>query len=291
MLERRRRLGNDRLGLTLPVRSNIIGRNDAHDPRVRHVVINGQRVLVVMPAYNAASTLLNTYGQLPRDVVDDVLLVDDASADATVRIAAEAGIRYYVHPKNRGYGGNQKTCYAHALETDADIVVMLHPDYQYPPRLVTAMAAMISCAEYDVVLGSRILGGQALRGGMPFYKYVANRALTLAQNAVTRAKLSEYHTGYRAFRRAVLERLPFERNSDDFVFDNQILCQVLAWGYRIGEVSCRSRYFPEASSINFRRSVVYGLGVLATTLSYRLHRWGLRTSPIFQGAPRPGSSE
>jgi glycosyltransferase involved in cell wall biosynthesis len=244
-------------------------------------MLNGQRVIVVMPAYNAAKTLTNTYREIPHDVVDDVLLVDDASHDATVTVARELGIRCVVHPSNQGYGANQKTCYRHALESDADVVVMLHPDYQYPPTLVTAMAAMITCGEYDLVLGSRILGGQALRGGMPLYKYVSNRILTLCENLLTGAKLSEYHTGYRAYRRSVLEALPLGRASDDFIFDNQVLAQALALGFRIGEISCAARYFPEASSINFRRSVVYGLGVLATALSYRLHRWGLLRHRLF----------
>jgi glycosyltransferase involved in cell wall biosynthesis len=248
-------------------------------------MLNGQRVIVVMPAYNAALTLENTYKEIPHDVVDEVLLVDDASHDETVRVAQGLGIRCVVHPENRGYGANQKTCYAHALELDAQIVVMLHPDYQYPPSLVTAMAAMVSSGQYDVVLGSRILGGRAMRGGMPVYKYIANRILTLVENWLTGAKLSEYHTGYRAFRRQVLERLPLSENSDDFVFDNQMLVQALAWDYRIGEISCAASYFPEASSINFRRSLVYGLGVLSAAVRYWLFRWGWRSQAIFRGAP------
>jgi glycosyltransferase involved in cell wall biosynthesis len=249
-------------------------------------MLNGQRIVVVMPAYNAAKTLVPTFESIPRDVVDDIILVDDASHDDTVRIAREIGIPCFVHERNQGYGANQKTCYARALERGAEIVVMLHPDYQYPPQLVTAMAAMIASGEYDVVLASRILGGQALRGGMPLYKYISNRFLTLLQNLLVGAKLSEYHTGYRAFSSAVLRMLPLDRNSDDFVFDNQMLMQVLAWGYRIGEISCSARYFPEASSINFGRSVVYGLGVLRTALAYRLLRLGLSCHRIFQGAGR-----
>ncbi len=253
-------------------------------------MLSDQRILVVMPAYNAARTLRDTFREIPRDIVDDVLLVDDASRDETVRIAAELGVPCHVHARNRGYGGNQKTCYARALETDAQIVVMLHPDYQYPPRLVPVLAAMIASGEYDVVLGSRILGGEALAGGMPLYKYVANRLLTLGQNLCTGAKLSEYHTGFRAFRRAVLETLPLERNSDDFVFDNQMLAQALAWRYRVGEVSCRARYFAEASSLDFPRGVRYGLGVVRVSLLYALHRWGLWRHALFSGAPRRGSA-
>ena len=243
------------------------------------------KTIVVMPAYNAARTLENTHREIPHDVVDEVLLVDDASRDETVPVAQQLGIRCVIHPENRGYGANQKTCYAHALELKADIVVMLHPDYQYPPSLVTAMAAMVASRQYDLVLGSRILGGQAMRGGMPLYKYASNRALTLVENWLTGAKLSEYHTGYRAFRREVLERLPLTANSDDFVFDNQMLVQALAWGYRIGEISCAASYFPEASSINFRRSVTYGLGVLSAAVRYRLFRWGWRDQAIFRGVP------
>lgn len=253
-------------------------------------MLNGRKIVVVMPAYNAGRTLERTYREVPMDVVDQVLLVDDASGDDTVRVAERLGIRYLVHPRNRGYGANQKTCYAKALELGADIVVMLHPDYQYTPRLVPAMAAMIASGEYDLVLGSRILGRGALQGGMPYYKYVFNRLLTFIENILVGIKLSEYHTGYRAFSRELLETLPLERNSDDFVFDNQVILQAVAFGFRIGEISCPTRYFPEASSINFRRSVVYGLGVLATALRYRLHRWGVLRCPLFEpAAPRPGS--
>jgi glycosyltransferase involved in cell wall biosynthesis len=214
-------------------------------------------------------------------VVDDVILTDDSSGDATVALAQKLGLRTIRHDRNRGYGANQKTCYAAALARGADIVVMLHPDYQYSPRLVTAMTSMIVSGHYDVVLGSRILGGGARRGGMPLYKYVANRALTLAQNLLVGQKLSEFHTGYRAWSRVVLERLPLLRCSDDFVFDNQMLALAIREGFSIGEISCPTRYFAEASSINFRRSVTYGLGVLRTSLEFRLFRAGLIRSPLF----------
>jgi len=257
-------------------------------------MLNGQRIVVVMPAYNAARTLVDTYRAIPKDVIDHVLLVDDASQDETTRVGRELGIEVVVHPRSRGYGGNQKTCYGVALERGADIAVMLHPDYQYTPRLVPAMAAMIASGEYDAVLGSRILGGGALVGGMPLYKYVSNRLLTAFQNLLTGAKLSEYHTGYRAFSSRVLRALPLHENSDDFVFDNQMLMQVLAWGFRIGELSTPTKYFPEASSIDFGRSVVYGLGVLRSAMLYRLHRLGVHHDPIFSGCPpgrgRPGRS-
>jgi glycosyltransferase involved in cell wall biosynthesis len=219
-------------------------------------------------------------------VVDALLLVDDASRDATVQIARELGISTYIHRRNFGYGRNQKTCYRQALKLDADVVVMLHPDYQYTPRLITAMASMVADAEFDVVLGSRILGVGALAGGMPLYKYCANRALTLVQNIMQSHKLSEYHTGYRAFSREVLTTLPLEENSDNFVFDNQMLAQAIYHGFRIGEISCPTRYFTDASSINFAGSVRYGCGVLATSLAYRLNRWGLARSKIFDPAGR-----
>ncbi len=234
-----------------------------------------------MPAYNAEQTLVQTYEEIPREVVDEVILVDDSSSDATARVAEELGIRVHVHPRNRGYGGNQKTCYRLALECGADIVVMLHPDYQYTPRLVTAMASMIASGHFDVVLGSRILGTGALKGGMPLYKYVANRFLTAIENILLDAKISEYHTGYRAFSSRVLAELPLEENSDDFVFDNQMLAQALFFGFSIGEISCPTRYFAEASSIDFRRSCIYGLGVLGTALQFRLQRWGIGRSPVF----------
>lgn len=249
-------------------------------------MIHEERVVVVLPAYNAAKTLEMTYADIPHDVVDEVLLVDDASHDETVAVAKNLGIKTFIHPENRGYGGNQKTCYTEALRVGGDIVVMLHPDYQYAPKLVTAMASMIASGEFDVVLGSRILGRGALAGGMPLYKYVANRFLTLAGNLMLGVKLSEYHTGYRAFSRRVLETLPLEENSDDFVFDNQMLAQCVRFGFRIGEISCPTKYFPEASSINFRRSVVYGLGVLGTGIRFMLDKVGLVRSPIFNAEGR-----
>lgn len=245
-------------------------------------MINGRRVAVVLPAYNAALTLRRTVEEIPRDVVDDIILTDDASRDDTLAVARALGLHTLVHSRNRGYGGNQKSCYASALARDADIVVMLHPDYQYTPRLVTAMASMIASDQYDAVLASRILGNGALSGGMPLYKYVANRCLTLVQNILMGQKLSEYHTGYRAFSRTVLERLPLLACSDDFVFDNQMIAQTAWAGFRIGEISCPTRYFAEASSINFRRSVTYGLGVLATSMSYRLAKLGLARPAIFK---------
>jgi len=246
-------------------------------------MLNGKKIVVVLPAYNAARTLEWTFGEIPFECVDDVVLVDDASRDETTTVARRLGIRTIVHPENRGYGGNQKTCYEAALGLGADIVVMLHPDYQYPPKLIVAMAAMIACGEFDTVLASRILGKGAIKGGMPHYKYYANRFLTLVENLLLGQKLSEYHTGYRAFSREVLERLPLDQNSDDFVFDNQMLAQIVWFGYRIGEVSCPTRYLPESSSINFRRSVVYGLGVLKTSLQFRLAKAGLCRPAIFVG--------
>jgi glycosyltransferase involved in cell wall biosynthesis len=247
-------------------------------------VIQGKRVFVVLPAYKAERTLARTVGEIPRDVVDEIILVDDASPDATVELARSLGLgEVLVHARNRGYGANQKTCYRAALERGADIVVMLHPDYQYDPRLITAMAGMVASGIYDIVLGSRILGSGstgALAGGMPLWKYVANRALTAFQNLLTGAKLSEYHTGYRAYSATALHSLPILANSDDFVFDNQLLVQAVAAGVSIGEISCPTRYEPESSSISFARSVRYGLGVVATTLAYRAWRWGL-ASPRF----------
>ena len=250
------------------------------------LLIKNKRVMVVLPAYNAASTLERTVAEIPREIVDDLLLVDDASRDATVEVARRLDLPYVVHPRNRGYGGNQKTCYTEALRRGADIVVMLHPDYQYTPKLIGAMAWLVASDEFDVVLGSRILGKGALAGGMPVYKYISNRLLTAVENVLLGVKLSEYHTGYRAFSREVLQTLPLEENSDDFVFDNQMLAQAVAFGYRIGEISCPTKYFPEASSINFRRSVVYGFGVLGTAVSYRLHRWKVRRSTLFESGGR-----
>jgi glycosyltransferase involved in cell wall biosynthesis len=245
-------------------------------------MLAGKRIIVVLPAYNAARTLKQTYDEIPRDVVDEIILTDDASGDETANIARELGIPTLRHSRNRGYGGNQKTCYARALARGADIVVMLHPDYQYPPRLVTAMASMIASGEFDAVLGSRILGHGALAGGMPVWKYVANRVLTLVQNLLIGQKLSEYHTGYRAWSREVLEKLSLLNCSEDFVFDNQMLVQAIYVGCRIGEISCPTKYFADASSINFRRSVVYGLGVLKTSLQFRLQRMGLIRCAIFR---------
>ncbi len=249
-------------------------------------MLTGNRIAVVLPAYNAERTLRQTYAGIPRDLVDDVILTDDASADDTVQVARALGILTLRHDRNRGYGANQKTCYAAALARGADIVVMLHPDYQYSPALVPAMASMIASGHYDVVLGSRILGGGARKGGMPLYKYVANRALTAAQNLLVGQKLSEYHTGYRAWSRRVLERLPLLNCSDDFVFDNQMLTQAIYAGFAIGEVSCPTRYFPEASSINFARSVTYGVGVLATAASYRAAKLGLAQPRLFADSGR-----
>lgn len=252
-------------------------------------MIDGKRICVVMPAYNAERTLRQTLAEIDRDLVDDILLVDDASSDATVAVARELELHHVVHPENRGYGANQKTCYREALARGADIVVMLHPDYQYSPRLVPAMSAMVASGHFDAVLGSRILGVGALAGGMPLWKYVANRGLTFIENVLLGYKLTEYHTGYRAFSRPLLETLPLEENSDDFVFDNQMIAQTIWFGYRIGEISCPTRYFPEASSINFRRSVKYGFGVLGTALEYRLSRMGLWRSRRLP-SPRPASA-
>jgi glycosyltransferase involved in cell wall biosynthesis len=247
-------------------------------------MLDRKRITVVLPAYNAARTLQRTYAEIPQDIVDDVILTDDASADGTVALAEKLGIHTIRHDRNRGYGGNQKTCYEAALARGADIVVMLHPDYQYTPRLVAAMAAMLTSGQFDAVLGSRILGRGALQGGMPVYKYVANRALTLAENLLLGIKLSEYHTGYRAWTRQVLERLPLRACSDDFVFDNQMIAQAVQFGFKIGEISCPTKYMPEASSINFQRSTVYGLGVLKTALDFRLNRLGLHRAAIFEDA-------
>jgi len=244
-------------------------------------MLNGKKIVVVMPAYNAEKTLEKTYKEIPFEFVDDVILVDDASRDRTTELARAMGIRTVIHETNLGYGANQKTCYRTALELGADIVIMVHPDYQYTPRLIPAMASMIAYGEFDAVLGSRILGIGALQGGMPLYKYISNRFLTLFENLLLNHKLSEYHTGYRAFSRGVLERLPLEKNSNDFVFDNQMLAQLIWFGYRIGEVSCPTKYSHDSSSIDFRRSVVYGLGVLKTSLQFRLQKWGILSSPLF----------
>jgi glycosyltransferase involved in cell wall biosynthesis len=249
------------------------------------MTLNARRIAVVMPAYRAERTLRRTYEAIPHDIVDEVILTDDASGDGTAILARELGIHTLVHESNRGYGANQKTCYAEALARGADIVVMLHPDYQYDPRLVTAMASMVASGVYDVVMGSRILGGTARAGGMPAWKYAANRLLTATQNLALGSKLSEFHTGFRAYSRAALLELPLLANSDDFVFDNQILAQAVAAGLRIGEISCPTSYHPDASSINFARSVRYGLGVLATSAAFLAWRLGLATPRIFNRAP------
>jgi glycosyltransferase involved in cell wall biosynthesis len=244
-------------------------------------MLYGKRIAVVLPAYNAARTLEKTVADIPRDIVDTILLVDDHSKDETLQIARRLGLRVFLHEQNFGYGRNQKTCYAEALRLNADVVVMLHPDYQYEPRLVLPMAALIALGVYDVVLASRILGGKALSGGMPLYKYIANRFLTLVENLCVGAKLSEYHSGYRAFSRDVLRSLPLLMNSDDFVFDNEMLVQAIYFGNRIGEVSCPTQYFPEASTISFRRSVKYGFGVLWTSIRFRLQKSGVARFRIF----------
>ena len=238
-------------------------------------MIYKKKVVVVMPAYNAAKTLQKTYDEIDRKIVDEIILVDDASRDETAKLAKKLKLKTIVHAQNRGYGGNQKTCYAAALKLKADIVIMLHPDYQYDPKLLPAMAYMLGSGLYDTVLGSRILGGQALQGGMPIYKYISNRFLTFTQNLLMGAKLSEYHTGYRAFTRKVLESIPMEKNSDDFIFDNQMLSQIHYQGFRIAEVTCPAKYFAEASSINFIRSSKYGLGCLWTALQFRLSKMGM----------------
>ncbi len=248
-------------------------------------MLSGKRIVVVMPAYHAGRTLEATWRDLPHDIVDEVIVVDDASDDDTVSVARALGLDVILHPQNLGYGANQKTCYTEALERGADIVVMVHPDYQYDPRLVTAMAGMIASGVYDTVLGSRILGGGALRGGMPVWRYVANRLLTLFENLLLGAKLSEYHSGYRAYSRGLLDAVPWQRNSDDFVFDNEILAQAIVGGFRIGEISVPTRYFAQASSINFPRSVRYGFGVVGTAILAWLARLGLYRHRMFGARP------
>jgi len=250
-------------------------------------MLHGKRIVVVMPAYHAGRTLAATWRDLPHDIVDQVVVVDDASDDDTVAVARALGLDVILHPHNMGYGANQKTCYKEAIARGADIVVMVHPDYQYDPRLVTAMAGMVASGIYDMVLGSRILGSGALRGGMPLWKYLANRLLTLFENVMLGAHLSEYHTGYRAYSRSLLDALPWQRNSDDFVFDNQILAQAIVGRYGIGEVSVPTRYFAEASSIGFRRSVRYGFGVVGTTLLAFLARTGIYRHRLFDLTARP----
>jgi glycosyltransferase involved in cell wall biosynthesis len=245
-------------------------------------MLNGQKIIVVMPAFNAAKTLEKTVAEIPREIVDEILLVDDASSDETVTLANKLDLTVFLHEKNFGYGRNQKTCYREALLRGADIIVMVHPDYQYSPSLIVPMAGMIAYGEYDAVIASRILGRGALAGGMPLYKYISNRVLTLIQNLLLSYKLSEYHTGFRAFSRDLLNSLPLEQNSDDFVFDNEMLAQIIHFKYRLGEISSPTRYFAEASSINFSRSVRYGLGVLATSLKFRLSRMKLIRPAIFE---------
>ena len=244
-------------------------------------MLNGKKVVVVMPAYNAARTLRKTYDEIPKDIVDDIILTDDNSTDDTVLIAKSLNIKLFIHPDNKGYGANQKTCYAEALRLGADVVVMLHPDYQYPPKLITPMAALITSGMFDVVLGSRILGNKALKGGMPLYKYIANRILTLLENIMIGEKLSEYHTGYRAFSREALLKLPILEDSDDFIFDNQMLLQAFYFNFRVGEITSPSVYTGESSSINFSRSVVYGFGVLKTALAYFFSKRSARAPAIF----------
>lgn len=252
-------------------------------------MINGKSITVVLPAYNAAKTLEATYREIPFEVVDHVILVDDRSSDDTIRVAEQLGIRHIIrHEKNLGYGGNQKSCYNRALELDSDIVVMLHPDYQYTPRLIPSMCYLIATDVYRVVLGSRILGKSALRGGMPLYKYLANRILTFVQNVLMNQKLSEYHTGFRAFSREVLTSINYRENSDDFVFDNQVLAQIFYRGYDIAEISCPTRYFEEASSINLARSMVYGLGVLKVSFQYLLQQSKLVSFRLFESSERIG---
>jgi len=248
-------------------------------------MINGKKIAVVMPAYNAEKTLEKTVRELS-DVVDIKILVDDSSKDQTALLSKRLGVHTFIHDANYGYGRNQQTCYREALAAGADIVVMVHPDYQYTPSLVPAMAGMIASGVYDMVLGSRILGAGALKGGMPLYKYVANRFLTALQNLFLGVKLSEYHTGFRAFSRELLQKLPLLENSDDFVFDNQMIAQAVMFGFNIGEISCPTKYFKEASSINFKRSVKYGLGVLSTTVSFAAHKWGVIRAPRFSAAGR-----
>ena len=245
-------------------------------------MIDSKRITIVLPAYNAEKTLEKTYNEIPFDIVDHVILVDDLSQDQTLEVAEKLGIREIIrHKTNLGYGGNQKSCYNKALELDSDIIVMLHPDYQYTPRLIHSMCYLIVNGVYDVVLGSRILGKGALKGGMPLYKYIANRILTLFQNFMMGQKLSEYHTGFRAFSRKVLNSIAYQENSDDFVFDNQMIAQIFYAGFDIGEITCPTRYFREASSINLKRGIKYGLGVMGTSIRYRLQKWGLLNYRIF----------
>jgi len=244
-------------------------------------MINGKRVTVVMPAYNAEKTLEKTYNEIPRDIVDDIILTDDASQDHTAEIARKLNIKTFVHIKNKGYGGNQKTCYQEALRLKSDIIIMLHPDYQYTPKLITAMASMIAYGVFDAIIASRILGNKAVDGGMPLYKYISNRFLTAVENFIIQQKLSEYHTGYRAFSAEVLRKIPLLENSNDFVFDNEMLLQTMYFGFNVGEVSCPAKYFDDASSISFRRSVTYGIGVIHTSIKYFMSKRGSKLYQIF----------
>ena len=244
-------------------------------------MINGKRVVVIMPAYNAEKTLRKTYNEVPHNIVDEIILTDDASQDRTAEVSRELNIKTFVHMQNKGYGANQKTCYQEALRAGSDIVIMLHPDYQYTPKLITAMASMIAYGVFDAVIASRILGNKALQGGMPLYKYIANRFLTTAENLIIKQKLSEYHTGYRAFSAEVLEKIPLLENSDDFVFDNEMLLQTMYFGFNVGEVSCPAKYFDEASSISFGRSMAYGIGVIQTAAKYFISKQGINDYQIF----------
>jgi len=244
-------------------------------------MINGKRVTVVMPAYNAEKTLEKTYNEIPHDIVDNIILTDDASQDRTAEIARKLNIKTFVHLKNKGYGGNQKTCYQEALRVGSDIIIMLHPDYQYTPKLITAMASMIAYGVFDAIIASRILGNKAVDGGMPLYKYISNRFLTAVENFIIQQKLSEYHTGYRAFSAEVLRKIPLLENSDDFVFDNEMLLQTMYFGFNVGEVSCPAKYFDDASSISFRRSVTYGIGVIHTSIKYFISKRGSKLYQIF----------
>ena len=244
-------------------------------------MLEGKKIIVVMPAYNAERTLRQTYNDISHDIVDEIILVDDFSTDKTIQVAKELGIEVYKHEKNKGYGANQKTCYKEALKRGADIVIMLHPDYQYPPKLISAMAGLVASDIFDIVLGSRILGGMALKGGMPVYKYIANRILTFVENVLLGKKISEYHTGYRAFSREVLLALPILENSDDFLFDNQMLVQAVYFGYKIGEITAPSQYTKESSSVNFKRSIVYGFGVLFTAVQFVLQKFKIAKFSIF----------
>ena len=264
----------------------LIARKRVYGPGKRIEMLAGHKIVVVMPAYNAAKTLRWTYDEVPKDIVDDILLVDDGSHDDTIELSKELGIKTFIHAKNFGYGRNQKTCYREALKTGADVIVMLHPDYQYSPKLITAMASLIAVGEYDAVIASRILGVGARKGGMPLYKYISNRFLTLFGNLLLFHKLSEYHTGYRAFSKKVLESLPLMENSDDFVFDNEMLAQIIFWGYKIGEISCPTKYFPEASMINFWRSSKYGIGCMLTALKFRLQKMRLAKFKVFNDSGR-----